>query len=380
MLSLGCSSSEDIEEPMVINLSTGIAGVINHGETLAVSVTGLQPGEYPVEVTIGYPMSGDEAPMDVRAKLTADADGRIDNAIIAYDVGLRDLQPGYYSLYVEASKGMVVGHFTVPDEPIGPVVWDCDIDGEFSNAFESGEPVFFAANALEPGETYRAWPVKDRREWLDGDIFKSWKMEQPASIWPEGVPEYVEAVADENGEIAPTQLIPYASKFYPGLTDQFDIVLDAAPFGAFNSSTDAVDGKLPTGVVVQDEPQQGHIITQLAARENYTYTDVFEEGESVYIWLNPGVRLIPTITYVYKYIVEHQDEWIDGTPLTDITAGAEADIVQYGCINEGIILVWVYALEGEYDALIDINANGIYDEGTDILDWSAGAPGFRVIQ
>ena len=49
-------------------------------------------------------------------------------------------------------------------------------------------------------------------------------------------------------------------------------------------------------------------------------------------------------------------------------------------MNEGLILAWILAQIGEYDVFLDINANGIYDEGIDVLDGGPNGPGFVVTQ
>ncbi len=91
-----------------------------------------------------------------------------------------------------------------------------------------------------------------------------------------------------------------------------------------------------------------------------------------------GFRLNDFSMYVLKYILYHTELWADGTPLEDITGGAELDAIQIGCINEGLVLAWIIDQIGEYDVLLDVNGNGIYDEGIDILDGGPDGPGFTV--
>jgi len=100
----------------------------------------------------------------------------------------------------------------------------------------------------------------------------------------------------------------------------------------------------------------------------------------LYIWLNPAFFLNDYSMYVLKYILLHSDLWQDGMSLEDITGGAELDPVQIGCINEGLVLAWIIDQIGEYDVLLDINGNGIYDEGIDVLDGGPDGPGFVVTE
>jgi hypothetical protein len=382
LASTGCGGSGIIPgDEIKITLQGASDYTVRMGSALTMTVTGLQPSEFPVVVEVREYDIKSYYKVKSTSRLTADRNGAIGPVILHYDLGLDGMLPYIgHEVRVTSSAGVASAGFIIDPAGDHPMVYACDMQGNVSNAFQSGMPVYVTAKGLNPGELYRIWPVKDARAWNDGTEFKSWKMEVGAGIWPGELPEYIEAAADYAGDIKPIQLVPYATKSFPGITDQFDIVLDAAPFGVFNESTDAVDGELPTGVVVQDPAGGGPIIQQLAARKDYTYTDIFKVGDEVYVWLNPGVIITDPHKQVVKWVVEHQDEWIDGATLTDISAGAEMDVVQPGCVNEGIVLVWPDAEKGEYDVVIDMNLNGTYDEGIDILDWGPTNPGFRVIE
>jgi len=379
-VSLGCSGSSDVVGAPTVDLKYDQNGSINHGEALVFSATGLEPGEFPVLAQV-FTQSGSLA---TQVRLTADNTGGVDDVILAYDVGMFDtagngrLCSGNYNFRLTSATGIIESEIEIPASPTGPVVWACDIDGELANAFVTGDPVFVAATNLTPGQEYRIWPVTDRRSWNNGDIIKSWQADNPLAVMPPDFPEYIEVIADGDGNIESTQLLPYATRELLGVTDQFDVILDGAPYEIYNTSSDACDGREPTGAVVQDPKPDGPIYAELASGMDYTYSNLYIEGEKVAIWLNPGVKLDEFGPYVLKYIVLHQEEWIDGTPLEDITGGVELDPVQIGCVNEGMILAWIFAVIGDYDVFLDVNANGIYDEGVDVLDGGPGGPGFIV--
>lgn len=383
-LAIGCSGSSDEnpEGPLVLSVSTGFGGLLNQGEALTFSASGLGTNEFPILIEV---IAEDDSVVSM-ARLTADNQGRIDDVIIAYDVGFFSdtgdgrLSAGEYTIRLTSSKGTVERTVAIPTLPTDPIVWGCDIDGNLTNAVLVGEPVFVTATTLKSGENYRIWPVTDKRAWNDGDIISSWSDNLPMVVWPPEIHKYIEVTSNAIGEIEPTQLLPYATKMLPGITDQFDIVLDAEPFGVFNSDTDAVDGQLPTGIVVQEVHTGGPIYAQLASHNDYTYTNNFKVGDKIFIWLNPGIILNQNSRYVLKYILEHTELWTDGMAIVDITGGVELDPVQEGCVNEGLILVWLLAQEGVYDILLDINGNGIYDEGIDVLDGGPGGPGFIVTE
>ncbi|HEX9744272.1 MAG TPA: hypothetical protein VGB30_02490 [bacterium] len=383
MVSIGCSggSSNVTPQPVEIKVPTGFAGKINMGEPVLVSVSGLKPMENPVIVEI----LDNSGSMVSKATLTADRNGKINDVIIAYDVGMWEtsgdgnLAPGTYEVKVMSENGVASFDFAVAATPTGPCVWASDIDGHVSNAFVSGDPVFVSASGLEPGRNYRIWPTIDRRSWNDGDTFKEWSQQDMIVNWPAGIDDYIEVVADENGEVTGEQLLAFASKAIPGVTDAFDIIVDAEPYGVFNADTDAVDGELPTGVVVKSiHPSGEPIQVQLGSQKDYHYSNEYSVGDEIYIWLNPGVLIDWHLQFITKYIVLHKAIWNDGDPIVDVSEGIEIDPVQDGCTNEGIILAWVIAQLGEYDIILDLNSNGIYDQGFDILDGGTMGPGFKV--
>ena len=52
-----------------------------------------------------------------------------------------------------------------------------------------------------------------------------------------------------------------------------------------------------------------------------------------------------------------------------MSQGPELDTPQYGCTNEGRVLIWPSTLApGKYDIVIDVDRNGVYDRGLDFLD------------
>lgn len=377
----GCSGSSSVPYgDLKLSVPAGFGGVLNMAEALAVSASGLQPMEWPVLIDV---LNSSNAIVS-KAQLTADRNGRIDDVILSYDVGMTGasgggkLAPGVYTVRITASAGTAEVQVTVAANPSGPCVWASDIDGDLANAFLNGDPVFVQADGLVPGRSYRIWPVEDRRSWNNGDQIHSWQMDNPSAVWPPEIPEYIEVTADSAGKIDNVQLLPYATNKIPGVTDQFDVVLDASPFSVFNSSTDAVDGAIPTGVVVKVELPEGAINAQLGSKKDYEYSNSYLAGDDIYIWLNPAVLIPIYSNFVTKYIVAHIEEWIDGMTIEDITQGPEIDPVQDGCTNEGLILAWVDAKKGLYDIILDLNSNGIYDEGTDIVDGGAGGAGFVV--
>ena len=66
-----------------------------------------------------------------------------------------------------------------------------------------------------------------------------------------------------------------------------------------------------------------------------------------------------------------------------MSGGNETDGVQTGCTNEYVVMVYPGPLvPGEYDVIIDLDRDGKYTQGTDIIDGgtaeSFGKVGFTV--
>jgi len=71
-------------------------------------------------------------------------------------------------------------------------------------------------------------------------------------------------------------------------------------------------------------------------------------------------------------IVPHQAVWNDGDPLNPVQTPL-GDTVQYGCTNAGRRLVWPAPLTpGQYDVIVDVDADLVYDKGQDFLDGYSG--------
>ena len=96
-----------------------------------------------------------------------------------------------------------------------------------------------------------------------------------------------------------------------------------------------------------------------------TTKDTFAITDNVYLI---GDGFSPSTTYDL-YIVRDVASWTDGTPIptrvfdTATTVSSDADG------NVPATLVWSELLVlGKYDIVVDVNGNGVYDEGADVLD------------
>jgi len=115
--------------------------------------------------------------------------------------------------------------------------------------------------------------------------------------------------------------------------------------------------------------------------------NAFVEGTAVYV----SGKQFTANTTVKLYVVEDKDEWANGDTLTDVSETVDtADIDANG--NLPTTQVWTATaieltganadgITGKfaYDIVVDVDADGVYDAGTDALDNNV-APGFVVQQ
>ena len=342
-------------------------------------------------------------------RLTTDADGNIPPTIMAYD-----MDAGSYSFRVEqVTRAKVAneyqdtktfkaaGNFTVSAAATDRIVYACDSTGARTTTFEPGADVYARGSGFTSGSTVSIYVVRDKISWTAGDDLQD--ISGPEFV---GDPETVTVAAD--GTIPVTKVwagalligeppAPIRGTTKAGATieslDGYDIVVDVNRNGKF----DPVDGSgnvqdvakdhLPSAFMIQTSATSratNDFTAQLACDLNRVYKDSFTIAENVYVYINPRTRMqLGSDRYVNKYVVNHKDTWTTGDALIDVSGPNnpwERDTVQRGCTNEARVLVWPATLtEGRYDVIIDVNRNGKYDAGIDILDGGSSGPGFTVV-
>jgi len=100
--------------------------------------------------------------------------------------------------------------------------------------------------------------------------------------------------------------------------------------------------------------------------------DEFEPMQTVYVTV-PAIGQTVTL-----YVVPDQTAWNDSDPLTDVSDGAET-LALNAVPGKQTIQIWAPPLiAGSYDIVMDVNNNGIFDAGLDLVD-SVVITGFSVI-
>jgi hypothetical protein len=378
-----------VYNPVVTLLnSAGLpTGRLASGDSISFLARGCRPcTQYDIRVFKSAKQAGEDTLISY-LRLTSNANGDIPSTIMAYDLEAGNY---YYTMdEVGASRNKVASKinkaatsFTVNTEATYVRIYACDNLGTRKSAFTPGEEVYVAGFGFTPGATVNLYVLRDQNSWTDGDPLS----DVSGVAGNAGTPE--EAVVAGDGTIPPTLVWSSA-----GTTagNAYDIVADVNTNGAFNSATDIVKDYDTVGFVVQNTPvaARAAFTAQLACDANRIYKDTFQTNEDVYVFINPSTRMqLGGDRYVKKFVVAHKDSWTTGDPLIDVSGPNnpwDADTVQSGCTNEGRVLVWPGTLTpGSYDVVIDVNRNGVYDEGTDIIDGIGNrngsiAAGFRVI-
>ena len=297
-----------------------------------------------------------------KATLTTDANGEIPLTAIGYDLGLdfpggsngralsKMLDTETFTIEIYNADGKLVSAQQFPVDYGAPVIFAADQDGFAQNSFlRNQHQVWAKGKNLPSGAVLDIYVVDDYRYWTLGDPL----------IDVSGGPETV--TVDGNGEF---HTRAWAN---PSLVAPYDIVADFDQDGTY-SAGDLVDGYYPVGFMVQIYAGDEDLQLQIACNRDYQYIDVFETTDNVYAYLNPRTQQF-THKWVHKYVVPHQDVWNNGDQLNDVTQVPELDTPQYGCTNEGRVLIWPADLSpGKYDVVIDVDRNGVYDRGLDFLD------------
>ena len=345
-----------------------IARLDEHG-SLKVGVHGAEPYEhYRFTVT----PSGAAAPIVGQAVLQTDRLGTIEPSFLVVDAGGGNMPYGSYDVKVSGEnldETIVIDFGSSPD----PVVITCDTRGDPANSYVVGEPAYIRAENLPADTAVRVGIMHDRKSYADGDSL-DW--------YPDWTP-FVDTRTDASGNLAVTEVSFSNSWYFPLPGTPYDAILDFEPYGVFDADTDLVDGHEVVGLTFQAIDVGSDVDADLACDSSGVYKDTFAPGENVYAFINPPLQYSIPHAWVDKYVVRHRDEWKNGDVLQDVSGGNETDGVQTGCTNEYIVMVYPAPLvPGQFDLIIDVDRDGRYTQGVDIVDGgsaeSIGEVGFVV--
>lgn len=365
-------ASVDADAPVFLNL----AG-LEPNTAYSISVTA--PDGKSLSPTGGFIATTDEQGRIPTSALIQDLSVTPDTSLVMFsgEPLYVDAVPGQYGIEVRDPAGQMAfqGNFAVADDD---KVFCADASGAARASFTPGSSVFARIEKrvdLADG-TYPCYVVSD----LAADV------------------EDQERLSGASTNVTVTGGVGLAAvgSFSSG---QYDVICDIDSDGLFDSATDLKSrpGRFLPCFTIQSPNSGNHIFGQVCSDRHGNYRDIFDPNATdesirdVWAWISPAERsLVEHAIGVRKYVVPHQTTWTNGDVLTDVTgasggASFEVDAVQGFCTNEAPWLVWPRQrlTAGCYDCIIDVDADGIYDQGTDFVDnidntGDSGACGMRV--
>jgi hypothetical protein len=386
--------------------------------SIFVSSEGLSPATH-YELRLVRHASPDE--VISRAVVTTDGQGNLPISALIYNGGLDnariicgDVTPEYYvSLeqrileFLSYSYRIDVVHDgevidVVPIEPLddGPMVFSADENGNPLDGFYQGEEdVYAVGRNFPPGSMVRVAVVRAQRSWSIGDYINDISGFNESG----GVDAEVETI--QLGPTDTTFIVKVWSRgmlrggsydivaqvFTPGQDFIFDenTYADNSGFSGFLVQGPGIGTISCEYLITQHIDQNVTVVAQPAGASmiNVTSKDAYLPDQDIWIAVDPHVRGQDIIgNNVDVYVVDDlaANDWTDGLSLIDVSGGHETIVVQRGCANVNYQLIWpapvpTGILEGNYDVVIDVNQNGQYDIGVDIVDGIYGV-GFYVAQ
>jgi hypothetical protein len=356
--------------------------------TALTEISGLQPGQL-VEVMLYK----DNVPVYEKPRTAvADKDGKIPLALF-YDLGV-DQNPnsptfrklvqltGTYKIEVSSNGATILTTqvtagaqaFSRQGGVSRPTI-DVMINTDYYFALGSvitNQPVYIWGRNMLPNEQYALYVVADKAEWNIGDPI--------ADVT--GAVEVAATTATQNGK-AEIKLVTPAAKVWNaaapvGGERNFDVIARKIPAGTQAPLTttlqagDIINATSIPAFTVQDVRDQGagqHRAFAVTCTGNGQFQSEFKAGDTLSVWVNPPWRITDIFwDMVGKYVVVHKANWENNDVLVDVSGRPEWDIVRIACSNEAWHPLWENVRAGLYDVIVDVDGNGKYTKGTDILD------------
>lgn len=359
-------------------------------ETIMLTIDGLIPLEQThIEIVKGC----DECQETIkRSVVVTDKNGAITNLPVWYHVGVdqdgnRVDQSGNYGLYITQPPKhdpwtiLMVCFDVVNDISPEPQVHAFDGAGTFKGQTALvGEDVYLQGFNVT-ADSVRLYVIPKQIDYADGDPFVD-------------VSGGFEWIAPASGTI-PETLVWGAA----GTVGSYDCIVDLRPFGEYNVG-DVVSDMNFTGLAVQNPPGAEHIIADIACDESGVHKDVFDDLEPLFATVDPPTRSADLLTWMSElahwlpvFVMPHREIWQQDEQLVTIRTVGTHQMPSYIQVNPMSGSVGLFRLRGEckplylqpmrlwpgdYDIIVDVNRNFLYDPGIDILDGGSQV-GFSIV-
>ncbi len=307
----------------------------------------------------------------------SDGNGQIQNLPVWYNVGLSETgQPvndagDYYLHVLQIHTRGIKNNFKIPfkivnSNPPTATVWPTNEAGAFVGGSVLLGGAVYASGAGFPANTeVRLYVVKNALVYNVGDPFS----DESGGF---------ETVTTTDAGLLPNTLV-WNSASPAGA---YDLIADGEPFGQYNNG-DAVNNLLTAGFVVQNPAGAADLIQDIACDANGQYMNQFNATDAIYAQVMPMQQVNIPRDHAHLYVTFHKSQWNAGEPLVAIpTVGNLNGPIQ--CLRNPVTgALQLVALRGstsastpppvklwpgKYDVVMDVNTNGVYDPGIDVLD------------
>ncbi len=349
----------------VVDAHGNVVSGINLGDPVTILVPRLASGtEYVVRVT---DPNGVEYNPAAGVRVRSDQDGTIYQYTVVQDLDSNAnpatvlAPPGDYRVTVATTGGRVVEtiDFEVRDNAR---VFCSDVSGTRRASFVTAQNVYAA---VERGGGTLA----------DGNYDVHVRPDLGLALVDGGALPDASATVTVSGGVGIADL---GAAFAAG---SYDVIVDLDGDDLFDAGSDLISRhrRLHSCFTVQAANTGGAIVQQVAADRTGNFRHVFDPlaveaarpVASVHTRVTPSeVPGVNDTLDARTYIVAHRDAWSDGDALTDATGTVESGPLQDFSLSQAPTLAWLQAnlTAGCYDAVIDVNANGTFDAGVDIVD------------
>lgn len=325
------------------------------GDTLTIRVRGLRSrAHYRMQVLApaGF--------LENEARLQTDSRGEIRPTALAYDVGLAATPGGTgwttvggaYAVSFCDDRGAQIRRYPFEVDSARPVVRSVNSSGDLADSFPvTTSTVWAAGSGMPPGRTITLYVVRHGTGWTQGaPLADAGDGAETVTIGPDG--RFLASVWST-----------------PTAIGSYDLVADLDSDGVYDIG-EPVDGNAPAGFTVQNPASADHLVAQIACDANGSRKDVFARGEDLFAAADPLTRSGADSGAARTYVVAHRSDLTTGTPLVDVSpGGAEMSVLQRGSARLAPLLVWPRPLAaGVYDIVVDVDGNGLYGPGIDVLD------------
>lgn len=316
----------------------------------------------------------------------SDENGNIVNLPVWYNVGvnaqgdIEDMSGNYYIHILQLNTRGLYNNlkipFTVAPAPAPfAMIWPATADGKFQGgSVLTGGSLYAAGSGFAANATIHLYVCNKVAGYTVGDPLND----------VTGAAEIV--TTDAAGAIVPTQVWAPATTL-----GTFDLIADSEPFGQYNDG-DVIFNPLLTSLSVTEPPAYTDLIQDIACTASGVFSDQFADTDAIYGKVIPGRLSAALQEEVAVYVMLHKNVWSSGDPLLNILTVGSLSSPIYCLMDPTSGAIQLVELRGvakkneaapvrlwpcQYDVIVDVNLNRVYDPGVDILD-GGPRPGFQV--